>query len=355
MKILHICQNYNTKLYYKAFEAMTRHPRLHQVVFYPYIKKQKYLNSDFFRVHAVKSVPAIFRHFFILRALVNYINLRKNVDLNSIDIIHCHTLFNDGAVGFLASIFSERRLIVSVRQSDYDIKRIKFWLQPFIFLLKSKVNKFIFISKQLEKKFNSIKGVVIGNGIDDEFFNEKPNKPNTPPTNPTRLVYIGRIIKRKNLDIVMRVLNYKERKLTVVGQAFPKTNWGLKLIDNLKNNNNINYIPKQSALEIVQTLDNSDIFVMPSVNETFGIVYIEAMSRGLPIIYTKGTSVDEMFDSEVGVAIHEITPQAINQAIEKITSNYCYYSSNAINESQRFNWKEISKVTIEQYALNKVS
>jgi glycosyltransferase involved in cell wall biosynthesis len=352
MNVLHICQNYNTNLYHKAFETTSRGYRLQQVVFYPYITKQKHLRSDLFRVHAVKSVPALFRHFFMLRALVNYINLRKNVNLNSIDIIHCHTLFNDGAVGLLASIFSERRLIVSVRQSDYDIKRFKFWLQPFIFILKFKANKFIFISRQIEKKFNSIKGVIIGNGIDDEFFKEKTSKPNTPLTNPTRLVYIGRIIKRKNLDILIRALKYNERKLTVVGQAFPKTNWGLKLIDKFKNNNNINYIPKQTTLEIVQTLDTSDIFIMPSVNETFGIVYIEAMSRGVPIIYTKGTSVDEMFDSEVGVAIHEITPQAINQAIEKITSNYCYYSSNAINESQRFNWKEISKVTIEQYALN---
>jgi glycosyltransferase involved in cell wall biosynthesis len=241
-----------------------------------------------------------------------------------------------------------------VRQSDYDIKRIKFWLQPFIFLLKFKVNKFIFISKQLEKRFNSIKGVVIGNGINDEFFNEKPNKPKIPPTNPIRLIYVGRIIKRKNLDIVIRALNYKKTKLTVVGRAFPKTKWGLKLIDNLKNNKNINYIPQQSALEILQTLDNSDIFVMPSVNETFGIVYIEAMSRGVPIIYTKGTSIDEMFDSEVGAAVHDITPQAINHAIEKITSNYSYYSSNAINESQRFNWKEITSSTIEQYAINQV-
>lgn len=352
MKVLHICQNYNTKLFHKTFETISKDSRIEQVVFYPYNKKQKHLKSDRFIVCAVKSLPNLFRHFFVIRALVNFINLRKNVHLKSIDIIHCHTLFNDGAVGFLASIFSEKRLIISVRQSDYDIKRIKFWLQPFILILKFKANKFIFISRQIEKKFNSIKGIVIGNGIDDEFFKEKTIKPNTTPTNPIRLVYIGRIIRRKNLDVLIKVLNNNQRKLTVVGEAFPKTNWGLKLIDSFKKHKKINYIPKQSTHEIVQTLNNSDIFVMPSVNETFGIVYIEAMSRGVPIIYTKGTSVDEMFASEVGVAIHETTPQAINQAIEKIISNYCYYSSNATNESQRFNLKEISKATIEQYSLN---
>ena len=349
MKVLHICQNYNTKLFHKAFETISRDPRIEQVVFYPLNTKEKHPKSDRFIVYDVKTVPNIFRHFFTLRAIVNFINLRKNVNLKSIDIIHCHTLFNDGVVGFLASVFSERKLIVSVRQSDHAIKKIKFWLQPFIFILGKKAHKFIFISKQLEKVFNSNKGVVIGNGIDNEFFKKKPNKAEINPSNTTRLVYIGRIIKRKKLDVVMKALDYNDRGLTVIGKAFPITNWGLKQIEDLKNHKNINYKATQTPLEIIQTLDNSDIFVMPSINETFGIVYIEAMSRGLPIIYTKGTSVDGMFSSEVGIGLKSISPESIDEAINKIMSNYNYYHINAIKEAQYYRWNNIAKQIIACY------
>lgn len=349
MKVLHICQNYNTKLFHKVFQTISRDPRIEQVVFYPYITKQNHFKSDRFIVYAVKSLPNIFRHFFLLRALVNFINLRKNVDLKSFDIIHCHTLFNDGVVGFLASIFSERKLIISVRHSDYSIKKIKFWLHPIMFILGTKAYKFIFISKWLEKEFNSFKGVVIGNGIDNEFFKINPNKAATTTANITRLVYIGRIIKRKKLDVVIRALSYNERRLAVIGEAFPKTKWGIKQIENLKNQKNINYKPKQTPLEIIRTLDNSDIFVMPSINETFGIVYIEAMSRGLPIIYSKGTSVDGMFSSEVGIGLKSISPESIDEAINKIMSNYNYYHKNAIKEAQSYRFNNITKKIIACY------
>ena len=122
MKVLHICQNYNTKLFHKVFQTISRDPRIEQVVFYPYITKQNHLKSDRFIVYAVKSLPNIFRHFFLLRALVNFINLRKNVELKSFDIIDCHTLFNDGVVGFLASIFSERLIILTDVKGVLDKK-----------------------------------------------------------------------------------------------------------------------------------------------------------------------------------------------------------------------------------------
>ena len=40
---------------------------------------------------------------------------------------------------------------------------------------------------------------------------------------------------------------------------------------------------------------SAHIFVMPSLTETFGIVFIEALSQGLPLIYTKGQGIDGYF------------------------------------------------------------
>ena len=44
---------------------------------------------------------------------------------------------------------------------------------------------------------------------------------------------------------------------------------------------------------------------MPSFPETFGLVYVEAMSQGLPIIYTKGQGIDGYFeDGKVGYPVN---------------------------------------------------
>jgi glycosyltransferase involved in cell wall biosynthesis len=60
-------------------------------------------------------------------------------------------------------------------------------------------------------------------------------------------------------------------------------------------------MPKEKLLNNYR---NSDIFIMPSYNETFGLVYIEAMSQGLPIIYTQNEGVDGYFkEGSVGYSV----------------------------------------------------
>ena len=73
------------------------------------------------------------------------------------------------------------------------------------------------------------------------------------------------------------------------------------------------------------------------------------MSRGLPIIYSKGTSVDGMFSSEVGIGLKSISPESIDEAINKIMSNYNYYHKNAIKEAQSYRLNNITKKIIACY------
>ena len=56
---------------------------------------------------------------------------------------------------------------------------------------------------------------------------------------------------------------------------------------------------------------------MPSSNETFGLVFIEALSQSLPIIYTKGEGIDGYFkDDFIGKAVNSKDNQSIAYAIK---------------------------------------
>ena len=89
--------------------------------------------------------------------------------------------------------------------------------------------------------------------------------------------------------------------------------------------------------------DDSDIFILPSYKETFGISYIEAMSRGLPIIYTRGEGIDGFFpEGVVGYSTNPDDVDEMTDKIELILKNYPKMSNNCIEESKRFNWHDIA-------------
>ena len=46
-------------------------------------------------------------------------------------------------------------------------------------------------------------------------------------------------------------------------------------------------------------LDKSDVFILPSIKETFGISYIEAMARGLVVVGCKNTGIDGIIEDNV--------------------------------------------------------
>jgi len=82
----------------------------------------------------------------------------------------------------------------------------------------------------------------------------------------------------------------------------------------------------------------SDIFVLPSLSESFGIVNIEAMASGLPIIATKVGGIPEIIkDGENGFLVEPKNPEQIAERILYLLSN------NNIRRSISFNNKEKAK------------
>ena len=97
--------------------------------------------------------------------------------------------------------------------------------------------------------------------------------------------------------------------------------------------------------EIATLLQNSDLFVLPSRNETFGVVYIEAMACGLPIIATDCGGPRDIVTEENGLLIPTEDVNALGNAILHMVNNIDKYDRKAIAEDcqARFSPEVIAK------------
>ena len=90
---------------------------------------------------------------------------------------------------------------------------------------------------------------------------------------------------------------------------------------------------------------------MPSKHETFGLTYVEAMSQGLPVIYTKNEGFDQFFeDGLVGYPIKYNDYIEMADKIDMIVKRYEEIRENCIKYCLNFNWKDISLNYIKLYA-----
>ena len=89
---------------------------------------------------------------------------------------------------------------------------------------------------------------------------------------------------------------------------------------------------------------------MPSYYETFGLVYPEAMSQGLPVIYSKNQGFDGQFEEGyIGYRVDPHDPLDIAEKINKIVENYSELSQNAIQAYKKFSWDILAEEYIAIY------
>lgn len=121
------------------------------------------------------------------------------------------------------------------------------------------------------------------------------------------------LIPRKNIDkLILAVNNIPEMTLTVIGSG--------KELNHLKkiSGNNINFTGQLDNFEVVNRMKNSDIFILPSVNETFGMVYLEAMASGCITVGIENEGIDGIIKNNENGFLIKPTKENIKEVLLKI-------------------------------------
>lgn len=282
------------------------------------------------------------------------------------DLIHAYTLFTDGNVARTLSKKYGIPYVVAIRDTDvndffkYRPYLIKLGIQIMkdasaVFFL-SESYKRIVLEKYVPSNISRLiseKSHVIPNGINDYWLDNEWNERLVVPNlcdKRLNIVYAGRINRRKNITTTQRALDILRSRgwtinYTIVGKVEDQKEF--RKINRL---GNLNHVPAQPMEKLISIYRENDLFVMPSHTETFGLVYAEAMTQGLPVVYTKGQGFDGQFpEGMVGYRVNDNSPGEIADAIEKIVKNYSEISSQCRELVDRFKWSEICKQYVEIY------
>ena len=140
---------------------------------------------------------------------------------------------------------------------------------------------------------------------------------------PIKILFVGRLVRQKNLPLLMEVLEQLSKTaatgnvaVTIIGDG-PLKDYLLTEIEKRKLNKLITYIPRASRSEILNIFKEHHILVLTSIYEGFAKVFMEAAAAGLPIVTTQVSGVANIIkDSESGYVLPQ---NDANGIVEKLT------------------------------------
>ena len=89
---------------------------------------------------------------------------------------------------------------------------------------------------------------------------------------------------------------------------------------------------------------------MPSKSETFGLVYIEALSQGLKVLWSRGEAIDGMFTEHIGEHVIPLNNYDITNALDKMMRHPENYESLSANTFEKFRWSSIAQQYLSIYS-----
>lgn len=290
--------------------------------------------------------------------------LRNTINMKEFDCIHAHKLTTEGVFAYLLSKSTSIPYYISVRGGT-DMHNI---------------NRFSEIEKIFSKIYNNAKEIfwvspwaiqfivsrlgVNERGVSLPNICELEEPKDIIDKNRPRYVIVLSFHQYRRKGLMQLFKSIKELnkngfdiKLDVIGSGGENEK---KLIQNevikLGLSRHVKLLGQLTHSEVLTKLQASKALLLPAENETFGMVYIEAISCGCPILYMANTGVDGYFsDKNVGIKVHSREINELCEAIIKLENSNSFYRREIQNllkrgELEEFKEDSIVKSYITEFA-----
>lgn len=376
MNILHIANSYGgTEVYTRLFSELDASQGCRQEIFVPLNsrnhervgKRPIQFSVAGSSLHYSTRLKWWHKYCYRLKIAAIVKALEQEIDMSKVDLIHAHMLCTDGAVAHELSRRHSKPYVTTVRNTDLNTYFRRFpWERKFFARILDSAAHVVFLGAQYLRKVEGYypapsfreklrsKSSIIPSGVAPVFLEHRHCHGPSPHV-PAKLVFVGAFYEGKGLKETIEAAEILRNRgvaveLTAIGRGLPQRPNDrpyIAMVEALAAQRPWvtlkDYMPHERLMD---ELRENDVFVMPSSPESFGLVYVEAMSQGLPLVYTKGEGFDGYYrEGEVGWAVSPKNPSEIADGIGRILADYAGFARRVgtLDLNRDFSWPLVAQ------------
>jgi teichuronic acid biosynthesis glycosyltransferase TuaC len=241
-------------------------------------------------------------------------------------VIHAHVALPDGDAASRLTRRLEKPLVITIHGQDLQrtIHRNSRCFRR-VFQTLNAASRVIVVSRKLKRiaveQFGmEDKYVIVPNGVDPERILDSGTAVREQGGEFPILLSVSSLIKIKGIDLNLRAVarlrdKYPTIRYVVIGDGSEKSK--LKaLTRKLGIEDRVTFLGRLPHQEAMQHMAACDIFSLPSWEEGFGVVYLEAVAHGKPVIACRGEGIEDVVThGETGLLVK---PKAVDSLVEAI-------------------------------------
>jgi glycogen synthase len=306
---------------------------------------------------------------FVLRFPLSLVTSVRLVRRCRADVVHVQCVSSNALYAWLAARFLRVPLVVSLQgeltmdaDNVYEQSAV---LRRLLRRLLSTADAVTACSAETLREAEQMMGVATGargsvifNGVDlREFEAHSTSRDGDHARSRRSILAIGRLVPEKGFDVLLQALatiDDPEVRLTIAGSG-PQHDSLVELASTLDVADRVSFVGRTDRPATVALFQRSEVFVLSSRHEPFGIVNLEAMAGGAAIVATAVGGVPEIVgDRRNGLLIAPNDPTAMAAAIQELLDDDALRSrlvAAGIAEVTSFDWSAIADRYEDVYRL----
>jgi len=282
-----------------------------------------------------------------------FLYARKLMKTARFDLIHAFFGIPCGVLAYLL----KKPFVVSLRGSDVPFHTPKFKTLDRMFF--KRLSQFIWtkaryvvansngLKQEALHTLPSLKAEIITNGIDLKQYENPSNQ--KPKNGKLKIISVGRLAHHKGQAFLIKALaGQTEAELLLVGDGPQREEFeSLARECGVKTT----FVGKVDHYKVKEYLFDSDVFVLPSLNEGMSNAVLEAMACGMPIICTDVGGAEELVKGN-GFVVEKNSSSALRNAIQQYQQNpdlIQQHSHASLKLTREFSWERVAEQYYELY------
>lgn len=240
------------------------------------------------------------------------------------EIIHSHVALPDGQAGVLLGREFAVPVLTFIHGADFQvtIHRGEKLRRAVAAVLKDSAGV-VTVSRKLERigrELSPARYEVIPNGVSLDKVWAGGGKPAKAAP---MLLAVGNLKKTKGFDLVITALSrlgqrHPRARLLIIGSGAEAGNLRAQAQE-LGVSDKVQFLGQMEHGKVMEYMAQADVFVLPSWQEGFGVVYVEAMAHGVPVIACQGQGIADIIrDGENGILVPPRDSGALEAALDRL-------------------------------------